>query len=271
MEEFARSLLEQIDDPEHPVLRDQLSAAMQQSRQILDGTAIPEVTDGVVRRLSYTYYYDWETDDPDYMLLVQDPGNLHTRHLDELRGTNPLADGCSYRDQIHTYRQFGKSWLSGRNKDFSKQFFGALASHGVIDLEADWQRYLASDQLYRDFYLGDVMKYRADGFGRRAEDISYTQYLEAEIQALQPDLIFTFGGNAWSTVRGQGTVAPVANAAANPAKMMDIHGVLHELTEPVSTFVLPLSHMSSQVWWRFPPEEYIDRLNEGVSLWTEIA
>jgi len=47
---------------------------------------------------------------------------------------------------------------------------------------------------------------------------------------------------------------------------MSIHGTLHRISEPVNTYVLPLAHMSGQVWWRFLPDEYISQLSEVLEL-----
>lgn len=57
--------------------------------------------------------------------------------------------------------------------------------------------------------------------------------------------------------------------AADSESVMDIHGVLHRITEPVETYLLPLAHMSSQVWWRFPPEEYLSRLSDALATWRQ--
>lgn len=266
MERTARAILDSIDDPDPTLLRELLDEAMAETEAQLAETDVPDISDGLIRRLSYTYYYDWEVDDPDYMLLVQDPGNLQERHLEELRDENPLADGCSKREQIDVYRQFGKTWLAGRNSDFSEEFFGALEEYGLIDLGSGWEEYLSSERMYGDFYLGDVVKYRADGFGTRAEDVSYEHLLEREIEALDPDIVFTFGGNAWSALRRNVDPRPVTDEHVDPSKMMDIHGVVHETADPVETTILPLCHMSGQVWWRFPPEEYVARLKWGLSM-----
>lgn len=271
MESMARGLLDEIDDPAAPDLRELQRDAMAATRDVLAAADIHKVSEGVIRRLSYTYYFDWETDDPEYMLLVQDPGSLQERHLEELRGSNPLADGCSKRDQIQVYRAFGESWLTGRNSDFSKQFFGALAGFGLIDLGAGWEGYITSGQLYHDFYLADVVKYRADGFGTRVEDVSYDQYLRREIEALDPEIIFTFGGSAWSALRRNMVPKPVADDHIDPSKMLDIHGVVHDVETPVETTIIPLSHMSGQVWWRYPPEDYIAELRWGLSMHTDLA
>lgn len=190
--ETARSLLSQIDEPAHPELRELQQTATERVESILMEDGMP-CREEVCRRLSYTYYYDWETDDPDYVLLVQDPGNLQKRHLSELRPQNPLAGECTAREQIAIYRAFGQSWLTGRNADFTERFLEALSDHELISLPDGWERYVTSGDLYRDFYLGDVVKYRVDGFGSSAERTSYESFLATELRELDPELIITFG------------------------------------------------------------------------------
>ena len=264
-ETVARKILSEIDEPTEPTLRELQQTAIGEVGTVLSEAGF-SVQDEVARRLSYTYYYDWETDDPDIVLLVQDPGNLHERHLSELRPYNPLAGECSARDQIGVYREFAKSWLTGRNADFSERFFETLASHGLISLPNGWHQYVDSGQFYRDFYLGDVVKYRVDGFGVAAERASYRQLLERELQALDPELVITFGGNAWPALRRSTAPEPVVETDAHPESIMSIHGTLHRISEPIDTHVLPLAHMSGQVWWRFPPDEYISRLSKALEI-----
>ncbi|GAA0507744.1 Uracil DNA glycosylase superfamily protein [Halorubrum aquaticum] len=264
-ETTARKLLSEIDEPTQPALQELQETAIDSVETVLSDAGFP-IREEVCRRLSYTYYYDWETDDPDIVLLVQDPGNLHERHLSELRPHNPLAGECSPREQIGVYREFGKSWLTGRNADFTERFFETLASHGLISLPNGWHHYVASGDFYRDFYLGDVVKYRVDGFGTAAERASYQSLLERELRALDPELVITFGGNAWPALRRSTTPVPVVDTNADPDSIMSIHGTLHQISKPIDAHVLPLAHMSGQVWWRFPPDEYISRLSEALEV-----
>ncbi|ELZ59031.1 hypothetical protein C466_00175 [Halorubrum distributum JCM 10118] len=87
-----------------------------------------------------------------------------------------------------------------------------------------------------------------------------------QLRALDPDLVITFGGNAWPALRRSTTPEPVMETDADPESIMAIHGILHRISEPVNTHVLPLAHMSGQVWWRFPPEEYISRLSKALEV-----
>lgn len=267
-EAVARDLLSEIDQPSHPELQALQEMAIDACKPVLSQAGFP-VRQEVCRRLSYTYYYDWKTDDPDYVLLVQDPGNLQARHMSELRPQNPLAGECPDRRQIGVYRAFGQSWLTGRNSDFSQRFFETLDRHNLISLPDSWHHYVATGQFYHDFYLGDVVKYRVDGFGRTEERVSYRALLKRELQALDPEVVFTFGGNAWPALRRHTSPKPVVETDADPDSVMDIHGTLHRISEPVETYVLPLAHMSGQVWWRFPPDEYIARLSNALRVFKQ--
>lgn len=146
-----------------------------------------------------------------------------------------------------------------------------LAQHGLTSLPSGWHQYVASGQFYHDFYLGDVVKYRVDKFGMTEERVSYHALLEDEFQALDPDLVFTFGGNAWPALRRHTLPEPVVETDANPESVLDIHGTLHRISNPVDTYVLPLAHMSGQVWWRFPPDDYIARLSDALQTFTQHA
>lgn len=112
-----------------------------------------------------------------------------------------------------------------------------------------------------------MAKYRTDGFGRSAEQVSYAAFLEDELRELDPALVFTFGGNGWSIVRREMDPEPLQSVDGEPDSIMDVHGCIHRVSSPTETFVLPLSHMSGQVWWRFPPEIYIDRMREVLKRW----
>lgn len=267
MDSTATAVLDQIDDPDHPRLQTVLEQAVEEVRAVVAEADAPAVSESVLRRLAYTYYYDWETDDPDYMLLVQDPGRLQPRHLEILQEANPLTDGCSKRDQIQTYRAFAKTWLTRRNSDFTTQFFDTLADYGLIEPADSWPTYVESGRLFDDFYLGDVVKYRANGYGRDVEAVSYEQLLERELQMVDPECIFTFGASAWRTVRHHMDPRPLTDPHIDDSKITAIHGVVHEVETPVQTTVIPLSHMSGQVWWRFPPDEYLARLRWALSMY----
>jgi hypothetical protein len=98
-EKTARDLLSRIDQPTQHELQALQKTAINAVESVLSEAGFPGRPE-VSKRLSYAFYYDWETDDLDYVLLVQDPRNLHERHLSELRPHNPLACDCSARDQI---------------------------------------------------------------------------------------------------------------------------------------------------------------------------
>jgi len=125
--------------------------------------------------------------------------------------------------------------------------------------------------MFQDVYLGDVVKYRVDGFGRSAERKSYAKFLEEEIEALDPDLLITFGSNAWDALRRETGPSAVRNSARFTGENVGYPRNTPSISDPIDTFVLPLSHMSGQVWWRFPPSDYIGRLDSALQLWEKSA
>lgn len=263
------SFVRRIENPDDERLRTLLADAMKKTRERLQRFDVPELEERLIRRLAYTYYYDWENDDPRFLFVVQDPGNLQRRHLDEL---DRFRDAPSIREQIQGYRRFATTWLiNRRNADFSERFLGTLHTAGLIDIRNSWSEYVASEQFFDDIYLGDVVKYRTDGFGKRAERASFQSFLDTELRAIDPDLIVAFGGNAWSTLRRELAAKSVDDPDIDDGKIMQAHGHVYNTENTVETSIIPLGHMSGQVWWRFPPDEYIDRLQKGVERWKEFS
>ena len=266
-----REFVERIEYPENSVLQDLFSDAQQTTRDRLSKWGYSEVDDWLVRKMSYTYYYDHTTDDPDYVFLLQDPGGLQQRHTEELEAIQELPDEFSRRKLVSLYRQFAKSWLLRRNEDFSERFFTALDDLGLISIEPSVEAYLRDGRFFDDFYMTDVVKYRTDGFGKHHENASVDSFLREELRTIDPDLIFAFGGSAWSAVQEHLGAQPVTDDYVNTSKITESHGHLCESTQILETHVLPLSHLSGQIWWRFPPDEYIARLRDGIQTWQEIA
>lgn len=260
-----------IEHPDNEVLQELFDDAQQTTRDRLTEWGYPNVDDWIVRKMTYTYYYQPSTDDPDFVFLLQDPGILQKRHTEELAAIHQLRDDFSTRQLVSAFRQFAKSWLLRRNADFSKRFFTALDDLDVISVEQSWEAYLRDEHFFDDFYMTDVVKYRTDGFRKRHEEASVEAFLRDELTAIDPDLIFAFGGDAWTAVRSHLGAQLLTDEQLDTSKITEVHGHLGRTTELVNTHVLPLSHMSGQIWWRFPPDEYIERLRTGIETWQEPA
>ena len=139
---------------------------------------------------------------------------------------------------------------------------------GLTVCPSGTRAYLSADRSRTEPAIG---RESVDGFGAAAERVSYENLLERELRALDPELVITFGGNAWPALRRSTTPVPVMETDADPGSIMSIHGTLHEISDPIDAHVLPLAHMSGQVWWRFPPDEYISRLSAALDVFARRA
>lgn len=79
-----------IAQPEHPALRDLAKQARSDVEAALTEWGLEEISPSVVRNLSFTYYHDWEHDDPECLLVIQDSGPLYDRHRNELQAIRNL-------------------------------------------------------------------------------------------------------------------------------------------------------------------------------------
>lgn len=254
-------LIQRIENPERSVLRDCLEEACDLSRRRLREWGFSGVSDGILRRMSYTYYHDGSSN-PDIAFIVQDPGPLQKRHTEQFNRISRA--GQNYGELVGAYREFAKSWLRRRNADFSEQFFSELDRSGLLDLDGSVDAYLERGHLFEDIYLTDVVKYRIDGPTTTQTSASIDAFLCDELREISPDIVFVFGGDAWEAVYRRFRLVRVTNEPVDASKTMDVHGAVFRLTGPFETTVIPLAHMSGQVWYRFPPEEYIERLSEAL-------
>jgi len=112
----------------------------------------------VFRKFTFTYYYDWETDNPDFMMVSEDFGELNERHTSDLIAVAELPDDEPLA-QIAIYREFASRWLGRDNPRFAETSFSACADEGLIDFEQTARTYARSSAWFDDFYLTDVNKY----------------------------------------------------------------------------------------------------------------
>lgn len=265
-----KDFINRIEYPDDTVLQSLRDDACETTQHRLEKWGFPDIDDSTIRKLSYTYYYDPSHDDPDYVFLLQDPGALQRRHTEELDRLKAIDDQSPLTELVNIYRQFPKSWLlRDRNSDFSSRFFTTLADHGIISLSSTWRDYLRDEVFYDEFYMTDVVKYRVDGSSKTERRASVNGFLREEMAKIDPDLIFAFGGDAWGAMRDFFDSSPVQSGPVDPGKITETHGHLCQTGRKIDAHVLPLSHMSGQVWWRFPPEDYIERMEAGLREWAE--
>ena len=109
---------------------------------------------------------------------------------------------------------------------------------------------MKSQRFFDDFYMTDIVKYRAPGsaVGSPEVQFSFSEQLREELEAIDPDLIFTFGNRAWNPIRDELAAKPVESLAIDESRITELHGSLHETGRVLDTYVLPLGHMSTQFY-----------------------
>lgn len=257
--------VERIENPENPVLQDAFSTARQNTETRLESMGFNDPEPWLVRRLSYAYFYDRETDDPPFVFLLPDLGNVGQRFKSAVREFRADGPAQSYASAVTLYRHLVTEWLVYKNTDFSQQFLTALDEAGVIGIGGDWKEYVMGGGFFDDFYMTDVLKYRVGEYGKRQGAAAFREQVRYELEAIEPDIVFGYGGNVWRTVRDNLGPSLVAETEVDLSSIMEAHGHLFRAIEVDNCYVLPLAHMSGQVWWRFPPDEYVDRLERVLS------
>lgn len=263
--------IDRIETPSSRVLEDVFENAVQNVQGQLNEYGASDLDEWALRKIAFTYYYDWETDDPNYVFLLKDPGPLNERHTRELERIAQLKNGYEPRDLIEIYRQFATTWfVETRNADFMRRFVRTCATNDLIEPDDSWQDYVRSQAFFDDFYMSDIVKYRAErgAVGTRAVRASFSEFLRPELEHIDPDLIITFGNRAWNPIQEELQPLPVEDPDVDTSKITELHGHLHETQRIVDAYVLPLGHMSTQFYGaQLPKEEYMDRFADGLEAW----
>lgn len=265
--------VEDVEHPSHPVLQQALTDACELTEERLREMGFRDAEDWLVRKLAYAYFHDWTVDSPRYAFVLPDPGNLGKEYIEEVQELRAAGPEITPDHLVALYREIAKEWLLDHDTDFPERFLRTVSSTGLVDYSSGWREYIRSNSFFDDFYMTDVLKYRVNGYesGSELESLAFRRHLKQELTAIEPRVIFVFGGAAWNTVRRFLNPEPVNPAVGDETSIMDSHGDLYCTDTPVRAFVLPLAHMSGQIWWRFPPEDYIKRLNDVLTELEEIS
>lgn len=257
-----------IENPDRLQLQEQQASAREVVEERLRSYDMTEVPDYVLRKLTYTYYHDWETDDPQFMFLLADPGVPGEHVIMEVADYVGLEPGYDPHDAIQIDRRFGARWLAkGAYTDFTSAFLQACAENGLIDLTEPWWQYLLTGGFFDDFYMTDVIKYR--GVNAAAGDVnaSFYEFLSDEFEYLDPDIVFAFGKRAWTTLLDKFEIEPLGDGVVSES-VHDVHGSLYEASGLVETDVLPLGHMSGNFRGaQISKADYQDKLEFGLEEW----
>lgn len=257
--------LQEIEEPQNLQLQQLLADSRTAVEAELAEHNIDGLNDDTLTRFSYTYYHDWETDDPDYVFLLEDPGMPGEHVIMEAAALARRAGQPPSRELVSVFRRFGARWLARRRyADFTGAFVTICADAGLIDPDEPWWQYLLDGGFFDDFYMGDVVKYRAPNVGTADLQAAFTEQLLHELEYVDPDLIFAFGKRAWEACRDRLGVT-IETAGVDPDRMHSVHGRPGEATRLLDTTVLPLGHMSPNfLGAQIPHEEYFERLEDGL-------
>lgn len=260
-EEFVAS----IEQPDKLQLQQLQESAREAVIDRLADYDMYDVPDWVIRKLTYTYYHDWETDDPSYVFLLEDPGIPGEHVVLETAEYAELGEGYDPHDVIQIDRRFGARWLATRRyTDFTSEFIDACGENGLISLDEPWWRYLLTGRFFDDFYMADVIKYRGVNAGTGDVNTAFSSHLIHELEYVDPDVIFAFGKRAWETIRDQLGATPVGDPSDGQG-VTDVHGVLHATGRLLDTAVLPLGHPSTNFRGaQLAHDTYMARLVDGV-------
>jgi hypothetical protein len=260
-----REFVEQIEAPESLPLQRLQEEATEAVSNRLRQYDMEDVPEWVVRKLTWTYYHDWETDDPDFVFLLEDPGIPGEHVVLETQEYAELGEDYDPHDAIQIDRRFGSRWLATRRyTDFTSEFVSVCESAGLVSPNVPWWRYLLSGAFFDDFYVADVIKYR--GADARAGDVktAFSSCLLHELEYVDPDVVFAFGKRAWEVLRTECRTEPIDERPPGSG-VTDVHGILHETDRLIDTYVLPLGHPSTNFRGaQLSHEEYISRLRTGV-------
>lgn len=252
--------IERIERPESDALSELRDEAAHDVRESLQGSGF-DTTPEIVRKSTYTYYYDWERDDPEYVFLVQNPGTLSRRH--EMKGIRASRSPIEY---VRTYRTYAQEWLLEKNEHFSSRFFPLLTRYGLLEGAEEWRTYL-KEGFYDDFYLTDLIKYRVKtgDIGDRHRRAGFEEHLHEELRLVDPELVFAFSARVWDTLREELDLRPVSDGAVPDATVSNAHGHLYRATGALDTHVLPLSHFSMRVYALLLRDSYFEYLHDALS------
>lgn len=109
------------------------------------------------------------------------------------------------------------------------------------------------------------MKYRTDAHAHNQRIASYRGYLRDELQYVDPEVVFVFGGDAWSLLRSQMDITPEVALDIDLSKVTEAHGYPFRITTPVETTVIPLVHFSGRIYHSLLRDSYFDYLADGLA------
>lgn len=84
--------IDRLEQPRSLALEELFEAAVDNVTEQLREYGAKNVDEWALGKIAYTYYYDWEHDDPDVVFLLEDPGHLNQRHTRRVRRLEALQE-----------------------------------------------------------------------------------------------------------------------------------------------------------------------------------
>jgi len=181
--------LERIENPRSRTLEQLFESAVENVEKQLREYGATDLDEWALKKIAYTYYYDWESDDPNYVFLLEDPGNLNGRHTREIQRIENLKDDYDPLSLVGIYRQFATTWFTEtRNSDFIRRFLYTCSENDLIEFDDYWGDYVKSQRFFDDFYTTDIVKYRAPGSAVGSQEVrsSFSERLRPELETSTP-------------------------------------------------------------------------------------
>jgi hypothetical protein len=132
-----------------------------------------------------------------------------------------------------------KNWVNKKNK-FYRTFFETLKEYLPGDyhfktnnLEGEGFKTYVQDHLFEDFYVTDYVKLRTDTKTMRETlklpglKEEWDKLLQKEIELVKPNIVISFGANAWNSIR------PLIDPYPSKAPVTQIHGDVFKLNNNI--------------------------------------
>lgn len=256
---LGNSFLRRIENPQSSGLAQLNEQALSNVRAKFDQKDI-EVDSETLRKSTYTYYHNWETESPKFGFFLQNPGTLKARHegRDLLEASEPL-------EYVDVYQRYAAEWFINKNEHFAGRFFPFLDELGLIDVH-DWKSYV-QDSFFDDFYMTDLVKYRVTTGDiqdqHRIE--SFDEQMKHELEEIDVRLVFAFSSRLWKTLYENISLDPISEGVPLTRSVSECHGFLYKAGNPLNCYVIPLSHYSRQIYGHYLRDSYFDYLKDGLT------
>ena len=201
------------------------------------------------------------------MILMQNPGAGNKRIKEEIEGIERVGE---IKDKISIMRKGLNDWILNQNKVFFKRFFHILKEFKLIDFDS-FESYVSSYKYLDDFYFTDVLKCRIKTNEVKEDNLNrcFDNFLSFEINYVKPEIIFSFSTRTWQTLRNKIEMNSITDRKLDNMTLARVHGYLFKIKDK-DCFIIPLVHMSQQIFNNLLRDSYFEYLNEGLKTFVDI-